>query len=372
VGERPDEAELERLGVYDPDAPNAAATLGLLTRAFEMGATVDEVVRAAHVYGLGPLMLDLVMRPPGETRWIAEFAEGSGLDPDLVRRLWLALGLPDSNDALPVPVSPDAAEALRVVAAMTELLGEDVVLALARTFGSSLARMTEALSGAFRVGVEVPERVAGTPYLQVVDDYTALVRDLLPLLLEAIGALFRRHLVAVSYQIWDTDAEHAAVTLDRTVGFADLVGSTEVLRTLSVKGMAEMVRHFEEQTWDLVSRAGGRVVKLIGDEAMFVIDDPGRACDIGLSLVEASPHPVRVGLAHGPVVELSGDYYGETVNLAARLVRSATPSTLLVSQTVRDAASASFTFVPLDPLVLKGFADPMPVYGVQRTPSTRG
>ena len=129
-----------------------------------------------------------------------------------------------------------------------------------------------------------------------------------------------------------------------------------------------MVRHFEEQAWDLVSRAGGRVVKLIGDEAMFVVDDPVRACDIGLDLVDASPHPVRVGLAHGPVVELYGDYYGETVNLAARLVRSATPSSLLVSQTVRDSAGPSLMFPPLDPLVLKGFAEPVPVYGVQRAP----
>lgn len=150
------------------------------------------------------------------------------------------------------------------------------------------------------------------------------------------------------------------------MGFADLVGSTEVLRALSVKEMAEMVRRFEEQVWDLVSRAGGRVVKLIGDEAMFVVDDPGRACEVGLGLVEASPHPVRVGLAHGPVVQLYGDYYGETVNLAARLVRSATPSTLLVSQTVRDFVREAFTFQSFDPLVLKGFAEPVPVYGVQR------
>jgi class 3 adenylate cyclase len=87
----------------------------------------------------------------------------------------------------------------------------------------------------------------------------------------------------------------------------------------------------------------------------------------GLGLVEASPHPVRVGLAHGPVVGLYGDYYGETVNLAARLVRAATPSTLLVSETVRDRAGAAFTFQPLGPLVQKGFAEPTPVYRVQRT-----
>jgi adenylate cyclase len=365
VGERPDEAELERLGLYDPAASGAPDKLRLLTRAFELGATLDEVVRANRLSGLGSLMLDLAMRPAGETQQLGTFAERSELDSDLVHWLWLAFGLPDS-DTIPVRVTPDAAEALRLIAAMTMLLGEDVVLALARVVGSSVARMTEALAGAFRVGIEVPERMTGTPYSQVADDYTAIARDLLPAFLEAVEAVFRRHLVVVSYQLWSTDEERAAVTLERTVGFADLVGSTDILHTQSVKEMAEMVRQFEEQAWDLVSRAGGRVVKLIGDEAMFVVEDPGQACHVGLGLVEASPHPVRVGLAAGPVVGLHGDYYGETVNLAARLVRAAEPSTLLASETVRDRVGAAFTFQPLGPLGLKGFAEPAPVYRVQR------
>jgi adenylate cyclase len=305
------------------------------------------------------------MRPAGRTEDLDAFAASSGLDPDLARRLWLALGLPDS-ETVPVRVTPDAAEALALIAAMTTVLGEDVVLAFARTVGQSLARMTEALSGAFRIGVEVPQRSTGIPYSQVVDDYTNVARDLLPPFLEAVGALFRRHLVVVSYQLWSTDDEHAAVTLERTVGFADLVGSTDVLRTLSVKELAEMVRRFEERAWDLVSRAGGRVVKLIGDEAMFVIEDPARACDVGLALVESSPSPVRVGLAHGPVVALYGDYYGETVNLAARLVRAAAPSTVVISETLRDRAGPAFAVEPLGERALKGFADPAPIYGVRR------
>lgn len=364
MGEHPDEAELERLGVFNPDAPDAADQLWLLNRALDMGATEGELVRAARVVGLGPLLLDLIMRPPGETMDIGEFTQESGLDPDLVHRMWLALGLPDS-ELVPVPVTPDAAEALRVLVGLTDLIGEDA-LAVARAFGLSLARMTEALSGAIRVRMEVPQRESGTPYSQVVDDYTILARDLLPLLLDALAAIFRRHLVAISYQLWDTDEEFAAVTLDRTVGFADLVGSTEILRRLSVKELAAMVRHFEEQVWDLVSRAGGRVVKLIGDEAMFVVDDPARACAVGLELVDASPQPVRVGLAHGPVVELSGDYYGETVNLAARLVRSAEPSSLLVSQAVRERAGETVTYSTVGPLTLKGFVEPVPAYAVRR------
>ena len=363
---RPDDAELERLGLYDPSAAGADEQLRLLTRAFELGATVDEVVGAFRIAGvgsLGPLMLDLVMRPAGETCDLDTFAETSGLDPVLVRRLWLALGLPDSTT---VPVPPDAEAALRFMVGMTAVLGDDAVLALARVVGSSFARVAEAVSSAFRIGVEVPGLATGIPYSEMADTAASAVREWVPLFLDALGAVFRRHLVLVSYQLWSPDEEGAAVTLDRTVGFADLVGSTEVLRRLSVKELAEMVRRFEEQVWDLVTRAGGRVVKLIGDEAMFVVEDVARACDVGLAFVEASPHPVRVGLACGPVVGLYGDYYGETVNLAARLVRAATPSTLVVSESVRERGGNEFVFESLGPLVLKGFAAPAPAFAVRR------
>ena len=365
--ERPDDVELERLGLYDPTSPDAPERLRLLTRAFELGATLDEIVRAER-RGANSLILDLVMRPPGETQDLSTFAEQSGIDPEFVRRVWLAFGLPDDDTGVPLRVTPDAAEALRFTAGMTDYFGEEQVLALARVVGSSVARIAEAISGVFRIGIETPQKMTGAPASAVEEQVLAGARYALPLLLEAVSAMFRRHLVLVSYQRWSTDADHAAVTLERTVGFADLVGSTDVLRSQSVKETAEMVRHFEEQVWDLVIRAGGRVVKLIGDEAMFVLMDPGRACEVGSALIDTSAHPVRVGLAHGPVVELYGDYYGETVNLAARLVHEAPPSTVLVSEPVRDRSDAALRFEPQEPVTLKGFADPIPVYTCSRQP----
>lgn len=366
MAERPDDSELARLGLYDPSAPDGPDRLRLLTRAFELGATLDEVVRSARG-GANSLILDLIMRPPGETQDLAVFADASGIDPEFVRRLWLAFGLPDDDAGVPVRVTPDAAEALRFTAGMTEYFGEEQVLALARVVGSSVARMAEAISGVFRVGIETPQRMTGMPESEVVEGFSAGARDVLPLFLEAVAAMFRRHLVLVSYQRWSTDEDRAAVTLERTVGFADLVGSTDVLRSQSVKETADMVRRFEEQVWDLVLRAGGRVVKLIGDEAMFVLMDPDQACEVALALIDASANPVRVGLAHGPVVELYGDYYGETVNLAARLVGEAAPSSLLVSESTRDRAGAAFCFEPQGPLALKGFAEPTPVYSCARS-----
>jgi class 3 adenylate cyclase len=360
MAEAPDETELERLGLYDPVAPDAQDRLRLLGRIFELGASADLAVRASRVFGLGSLSLDLSIRPPGESYGVDEFARTSGLDPALIRELWLALGLPVSGP-VPIEVTPDAAGALRLFGALASMVGKESALGLARVIGSSAARTAESLASAIRIEVELPSRAAGTPYSQVVDEYSTFGRELLPQFLEAVNAVFRRHLVLVSYQLWSTDEDNVAVTLERTVGFADMVSSTEAVTGGSVAHLAQMVRQFEELVWDVVSGAGGRVVKLIGDEAMFVVEDASLACEVAFDLMERSPYPVRIGLARGDVLGLYGDYYGETVNLAARLVRLADPSTAVVSDSVRTAADG-LSFEPEPARHLKGFAEPVRVH----------
>jgi class 3 adenylate cyclase len=361
--EVPDDAELERLGLYDPAAADADDRLRVLRTVFGLGAAADEVVEAAGTARLGDLTLDLAMRPPGPTLDLDEFAESSGFDPDLIRKMWQALGLPATG---PVRVTADAAEAMRVLATMATLFTRDSAFAMARVIGSSSARMAAAIVGAFRVDIQVPKRGTGAGHSTVIDDSVSAGRDLVPVFLSAANAVFRRHLVLASYQLWSTDEEAAAVTHELSVGFADLVGSTEALRAGSVASMARAVREFEELVWDLVTAAEGRVVKLIGDEAMFVVEDPVRACAVGLDLVDASPHPIRVGLAHGTVAALYGDFYGETVNLAARLVDTAAPSTVTVSESVEQLARRSFTFDALAPQPLKGFPEEVPSFRLGR------
>jgi adenylate cyclase len=334
--------------------------------AFDLGATLEEVTRAAGVrYNLGPLMLDLAMRPAGDTQDLADFL-GSGADAELMRRIWSALGLPDSESPV-LRVTPDAADALRLIAALASMFGEEVALGVARVMGSSMARLAETISGAFRVGEEVAQLNIGTSRAEVAETSVEVARDLLPSFLEAMAAVFRRHLVNVSYQTWSTDTERAAVTMERTVFFADLVGSTELLRAVSIREMANILRRFEEQVWDLVSASGGRVVKLIGDEAMIVFEEPSQACRVALDFIDSSEHPVRIGMAHGTVVSLYGDCYGETVNLASRLVNQADPSTVLVSENVADRAGDGFAFEALEPLVLKGLAESVRVFRADRT-----
>jgi class 3 adenylate cyclase len=345
------------------DPPDDAELRQLLQRLVELGASQDEIDEALRTGQLSDLALDIALRPPGETMTLDQFIESSGLEADLVRELWSALGFPTSGR---VRVTPDLAAAIRFLIAMAGLFQRDTSFAMARVLGSTSSRLAEALIGAFRVDVELPNIASGAHVWGRVNDTITAGQELLPLFEAALSAIFRRHMVLTSYQLWMPDEERATVTHQRTVGFADLVGSTETVRAASARALAVAVREFEELVWDLVTTAGGRLVKLIGDEAMFVIEDPAKACDVALRLVDTSPQAVRVGLAHGTVVALYGDYYGEIVNLAARLVNAAEPSTVVVSEAVSQNIREGFTFTALPERELKGFDAPVASYRANR------
>ncbi len=77
-------------------------------------------------------------------------------------------------------------------------------------------------------------------------------------------------------------------------------------------------------------------MKLIGDEVMFVVTDPGAGCEMALELaVRPADHPrlpsARGGLAFGDVLSRDGDYFGPVVNLAARIVKLGAPGIMLAS-----------------------------------------
>ena len=145
----------------------------------DLGGTPEEIQRAARVAGLGPLALELALRPEGQSVPFETFLHDTPLDPGQVRRLWSALGLPESPP-MPFPVTSDMAEALRALSFLTEHLGEEAVLGLARVIGSSVARLADALSSATRVGVEVPQIDTGMPYSEVARSYTAVARGRRP------------------------------------------------------------------------------------------------------------------------------------------------------------------------------------------------
>ena len=144
------------------------------------------------------------------------------------------------------------------------------------------------------------------------------------------------------------------------VGFVDLVGSTALSLRLPARDLGAALSEFESVASDVVTDLGGRVVKFIGDEAMFVVRNPEMALDIALGIADAFQEhpvlpPVRAGVAYGEVMTRDGDCFGPVVNLAARLVKAASPGAVVVSADLHERAGPSRQFTRLGAHELKGF-----------------
>jgi adenylate cyclase len=361
-GPTPDLADLQRRGLYDPDAPDAPERLELIHYAMRAGATVADLARTGN---LGEVALDVTLRPRGPLP-LREVAESAGMDWPTTVRLMTAAGLP-TDPAF--HVTADEAESIRLFAgAHTSLLGEEATLQLARVTGSTMARLAETIVGVFRLQVELPRRAAGQDYVDVVKEYAQLNETMLPKFVATLDAVLRRQIVAVAERMWSTDPERTIVTLRRTVGFVDLVGYTSATASLSLRELTDVLVEFDQRTSEIVAAGNGQIIKTIGDEAMFVTEHAADACRIALALIEAAGGtlpPVRVGLATGEMASVFGDLYGPDVNLAARLVGAADPATAVVSEAV-STACRGFRFEALAPLTLKGFAEPQSAYRLER------
>jgi class 3 adenylate cyclase len=156
------------------------------------------------------------------------------------------------------------------------------------------------------------------------------------------------------------------------VGFADLSGFTSTTLSLDLDQLDAMVTAFERRVVEVVAAHGGRVVKFVGDAALFVCSDPDALAEAGLALVHADDAdgalPVRAGMAYGTVLARDGDYFGPTVNLAARLVDVADRHQVVIDEGLRDAvaSSARWDAEALPPATLRGIPDPVVPYALRR------
>ena len=122
--------------------------------------------------------------------------------------------------------------------------------------------------------------------------------------------------------------------------FADLVGFTALSIERGDEQAADVATRFQREVTALAARHDAIVVKSLGDGAMVRAQDAGDALRLGLALtngLDGLP-PVRVGLNTGPAVERDGDFFGSTVNLAARLSQAARGGEVLLTDATRTAA----------------------------------
>jgi adenylate cyclase len=125
--------------------------------------------------------------------------------------------------------------------------------------------------------------------------------------------------------------------------FADLAGYTALTEAHGDEHAADQVDEFVSRVRELLERCDGEEVKLIGDELMARVDDPAAAIEFAVELSDYSMRAherlaVRVGLHHGSAVRRGDDWFGSTVNVAARVAALARPGEVLLTAETADAA----------------------------------
>jgi len=305
------------------------------------GVADAEIDRAEADDTLDLLVADCVLVPGGNRYTRAELSERTGLSPELAERLWRALGFadvgPDDREFTDLDV-----EAILIFQAMVRLGVADAESAVqfARVLGSSMARIADAEVSPVVSGGHSMTIGRGTPGGSVfeAERFARRAGATLPAMARVLEFAWRRHVQAATRRAMLQRTRGDGSALPRlAVGFADMVGFTVLSQQLSEEELGAVVSRFEEVAHDTVTAGGGRIVKMIGDEAMFVAESVVDAARIGLNLADAYADDellsdVRVGLSVGPVLVQDGDYFGPVVNLASRMVNIAEPGSVLVSE----------------------------------------
>ncbi len=343
-----------------PETTSTARTEALeRVRAFlrAHGTPEDEIAEAESRQVLDLLVADRLLVPAERRYTQVEVAAMTGMDLDLARRYWRALGFPDVELEERMFTDLDI-EALVILRSMMDLGVADVETSLqfARVIGSSMARIAEAEVSPQACGLAIAGGTGTTDTVEAADRFAALADHSLPAMARLLEFVWRRHVQAAVRRamLLRSRSDSGALPV-LAVGFADMVGFTTLSQQLSEEELAAVVARFEEVAHETVTAGGGRVVKMIGDEAMFVTESALAAARIGLALAEAYAgdellSDVRVALAVGPVLVQDGDFYGPVVNLASRVVNMAAPGSVIVTDEFHDAVDApagEFEFLAL-------------------------
>jgi adenylate cyclase len=311
------------------------------------------------------------------TTTLEQAAAAIGLPQDLAARLFDAWELPRPQPGQALRADDDEILALTLPALEGFEGDETALLAAARQLGDSLRRLAESQVRLFHAHVE--ERLAAEdhPDHSWTDDLNQVAAVMMASLERTLVLLYRRHF---EHYVLEVTVLRAEAALERAglarrrpvrppaIAFLDLTGYTKLTEERGDRAAAKLAGRLVEMVHEFAHRRGGRAVKLLGDGVMFHFPEPGQAVRCGLELVDRIPRvglpQARVGLHSGPVVFQDGDYFGGTVNIAARITDYARPGEVLVSdQVVADTDRLeAVRFEPVGPVSLKGLSAPITLF----------
>lgn len=295
-----------------------------------------------------------------------QLSDTSGIPFDLLKVVREAVGFSE-----PRPEDVVREDELSVVPVIKLMLSMGfrpaVIEAWLRVCADSLRRIADTETGWWRTEVEMPLLRGGMTEPQMLDAQADAGSEMTPLLERALLGIYRtqqEHAWSKS-AVEDVEAAlekaglHSRLHRPPAVCFLDITGYTRLTEERGDEAAADLAARLATLVRRSSQAHGGQAVKWLGDGVMFYFPDPGQAVLAALDMVEGvanhSLPPARVGIQAGPVVFQEGDYFGRTVNVAARIAEYARPGEVLVTDQVLDAVvGTSVTFDEIGPVELKG------------------
>lgn len=374
---------LEELGILAPHRedglfePAAVHVVRLMDAFEEAGVSLDDVGRGVAEGELS-FPLGLFMPEPAAMSRTYELLGGDlEREPKLLRRLSRELGLP------PLPgdrIRDEDAELLTLMVTKLDLADDEDLSRFARLYGGAIQRLVP--SGLQWFDRTVRERVATWGLPDAERDMAVYKRgaEFAEVSATVVPWLQRRHRehAVLDYLVSVTEAsmEERGMTPAQpkrppAIAFLDLTGYTALAEEHGDEAAAELAVGLAGVVDEAAREYGGRPVKWLGDGVMFHFADPARAVVGGLELIEQTESavsvPARIGINAGAVVAQEGDYFGRTVNVAARIADYARPHEVLVSEEARQSADAAdVRFELIGDVPLKGVSRSVRLHRVTR------
>jgi adenylate cyclase len=337
------------------------ARLGLLEALAGEGVSLEELRDAVASSHLTLLPVERAIAGDGPRFSAREIAAETGIDLELLLAFRAALGIPygdDLDERVAGEADLDTAQRIKVM--LDAGFPTEDLLRNARTVGMATARVAEANRELVVRNLTTP----GDSERDIADRLVETVEFLLPLGSEFLVYAFQANLLEqVKRDVIgaaDLEAGEIGGVVERSICFADLVEFTSLGEEIAPEELGEVAGRLEELATGIAA-GPVRLVKSIGDAVMLVSPQAEPLVEAALDLVaaaaaEGDQFPVlRAGIATGPTLPQSGDYYGRSVNLASRITGIARPGSVLIDTPTREALGEDrFTYSFAGERKLKG------------------
>lgn len=334
----------------------------LLAQLAEDGFSLDELKAAVAENRLALLPVERLLGGSYTAREVEQLA---GLPAELMLRIRRLSGLPEAGPEDRVFGDEDIAAARSTKLFLDTGLTEEAIVEITRVIGEGMSRAAATTTAGFADAFLRP----GDTERDVALRYAALAERLLPSLTPVLVAIFKAHLRESVRRgvLGRAELESGRIAEEQEVAicFADLVGFTRLGGQIEVEQLGTVAGRLADLAAQ-VTVSPVRLVKTIGDAAMFVSPDVVALVAVALALVnaveDAELPSLRAGVACGPALVRAGDFYGHSVNLASRVTGIARPGTVLCTAEVHDAAETEFDWAFAGRYRLKGVAVRVPLY----------